>query len=101
MGFGREDRSEKSRKSRGRARSKGEPEAGWDGGSCREGIKKKGLQVPLTGFYLSAPLTPSPGNRYLPGFPMKIDIPSLLHMEPNIRYSATKTASLLFNAIPA
>uniref|UniRef100_A0A8C2S360 Arachidonate lipoxygenase 3 n=1 Tax=Capra hircus TaxID=9925 RepID=A0A8C2S360_CAPHI len=43
----------------------------------------------------------SSGNRYLPGFPMKIDIPSLLHMEPNIRYSATKTTSLLFNAIPA
>ncbi|XP_057571102.1 hydroperoxide isomerase ALOXE3 isoform X3 [Hippopotamus amphibius kiboko] len=41
------------------------------------------------------------GNRYLPGFPMKIDISSLLYMEPNIRYSATKTTSLLFNAIPA
>ncbi|XP_057571104.1 hydroperoxide isomerase ALOXE3 isoform X5 [Hippopotamus amphibius kiboko] len=43
----------------------------------------------------------SSGNRYLPGFPMKIDISSLLYMEPNIRYSATKTTSLLFNAIPA
>uniref|UniRef100_A0A8C0DSS9 Polyunsaturated fatty acid lipoxygenase ALOX15 n=1 Tax=Balaenoptera musculus TaxID=9771 RepID=A0A8C0DSS9_BALMU len=43
----------------------------------------------------------SRGNRYLPGFPMKTDIPSLLPTEPNIRYSATKTTSLLFNAIPA
>ncbi|TKC47987.1 hypothetical protein EI555_000274 [Monodon monoceros] len=40
-------------------------------------------------------------NRYRPGFPMKTDIPSLLSMEPNICYSATKTTSLLFNAIPA
>ncbi|XP_061032841.1 hydroperoxide isomerase ALOXE3-like [Eubalaena glacialis] len=43
----------------------------------------------------------SKGNRYLPGFPMKTDIPSLLPTEPNICYSATKTTSLLFNAIPA
>lgn len=49
------------------------------------------------------PLPPahSSGNQYLPGFPMKIDFPSLLYMDPNIRYSATKTVSLLFNAIPA
>lgn len=66
-----------------------------------EEFKGNGLQVPLTGFCPSASLLPSSGNRYLPGFPMKIDIPSLLHMEPNIRYSATKTTSLLFNAIPA
>ncbi|KAJ8783727.1 hypothetical protein J1605_008770 [Eschrichtius robustus] len=43
----------------------------------------------------------SRGNRYLPGFPMKTDIPSLLPTEPNIRYLATKKTSLLFNAIPA
>uniref|UniRef100_A0A452URI6 Polyunsaturated fatty acid lipoxygenase ALOX15 n=1 Tax=Ursus maritimus TaxID=29073 RepID=A0A452URI6_URSMA len=49
----------------------------------------------------SDPTSGARGNRHLPGFPMKIDFPSLLHMEPNIRYSATKTASLLFNAIPA
>lgn len=66
-------------------------------------MKGSGLQVRLTGVCLSASPASlhSSGNRHLPGFPMKIDFPSLLHMEPNIRYSATKTASLLFNAIPA
>lgn len=71
-------------------------------GEEREGTKGSGLQVSLIVLCSSVPLpfTSSSGNRYLPGFPMKVDIPSLLHMEPNIRYSATKKTSLIFNAIP-
>lgn len=89
------------RRGEGRGGAWSEQRPGDSLGGERGGIKGNGLQVPLIGFCPSASLLPSSGNRYLPGFPMKIDIPSLLHMEPNIRYSATKTTSLLFNAIPA
>lgn len=84
--------------------------AGGRGGAGEEPAEGSGSWKELRGMgcrslclvaVLLPPLLPSSGNRYLPGFPMKIDIPSLLYMEPNIRYSVTKTTSLLFNAIPA